>query len=278
MSDAVSINEGRHTFLSRLFKLVDLVVTLLLWSYFTVGFVVFFAPFYGVATLLASDRARAFQRLNHYFYRGFFRLCRLTMPRLKMRIDPALADVRSAVIVCNHVSYIDPLLMISLFARHTTIVKARLFHIPIFGWMLRMSGYLSAESQGSLAEHMVEQMERMPDFLSDGGNLFVFPEGTRSRDGTLGAFNSGAFKIAKLCRAPLAVVRIVHSDRLFAPGRFLLNTCGANTITVQLLDVITPDYDSFTFSSNELIGQVRSLLESFSQADPVGALSQPHGI
>ena len=267
MSEALSINEGRHSFLSRL---IDLLVTLLLWSYFTVGFVVLFAPFYAVATILASDRARAFQRLNHYFYRGFFRLCRLTMPRLKMHIDPALADVHSAVIVCNHVSYIDPLLMISLFARHTTIVKARLFHIPIFGWMLKMSGYLPSESQGSLAESMVEQMERMPDFLSGGGNLFVFPEGTRSRDGTLGAFNFGAFKIAKLLRAPIAVVRIVHSDRLFAPGRFLFNACQANTITIQLLDVITPDYGSSEFSSDELIGQVRLLLESSSQADPMG--------
>lgn len=277
MSDAVSINEGRHTFLSPLIKLVDLLVTLLLWSYFTVGFVVFFAPFYIVATLLASDRAQAFQRLNHYFYRGFFRLCRLTMPRLKIHIDPALADVHSAVIVCNHISYIDPLLMISLFSRHTTIVKARLFHIPVFGWMLKMSGYLPAESKGSLAEHMVKQMERMQDFLADGGNLFVFPEGTRSRDGTLGAFNPGAFKIAKLCRAPLAVVRIVHSDRLFTPGRFLFNACGATTITVQLLDMTTPNYDRVDFSSNELIGQVRSQLESASHADTVDIFSRPHG-
>jgi 1-acyl-sn-glycerol-3-phosphate acyltransferase len=199
------------------------------------------------------------------------------MPRLKMRIDPALADVRSAVIVCNHVSYIDPLLMISLFSRHTTIVKARLFHIPIFGWMLKMSGYLPAESQGALAAHLVEQMEGMPDFLAEGGNLFVFPEGTRSRDGALGPFNSGAFKIAKLCRAPLAVVRIVHSDRLFTPGRFLFNTCQANTLTVQLLDVITPTYDSLEFSSNELIGHVRLLLESFPQADSMGASSRPQG-
>jgi 1-acyl-sn-glycerol-3-phosphate acyltransferase len=262
-----SINYGRHSSFCLFSKLRDLLVTLLLWSYFTVGFIVFFAPFYVVTTLLASDRARAFQRLNHFFYRGFFGLCRLTMPRLKMDIDPALADLRSVVIVCNHISYIDPLLMISFFARHTTIVKTRLFHIPIFGWMLQLSGYLPSESQGSLAGCMVEQMERMPDFLSGGGNLFVFPEGTRSRDGTLGAFHSGAFKIAKLCRAPIAVVRILHSDRLFTPGRFLFNTSQANTITVQLLEVITPAYDRLECSPHELIRHVRSVLESY----PMGA-------
>ncbi|MDY0282811.1 MAG: hypothetical protein RBR35_19945, partial [Salinivirgaceae bacterium] len=97
------------------FTLVDLLATLLLWTYFTAGFAVLFAPFYVLAAMLASDRARAFQRLNHLFYRGFFRLCRITMPRQKWHIDPAMAAVRSTVVVCNHLSYIDPLLLISLF-------------------------------------------------------------------------------------------------------------------------------------------------------------------
>lgn len=262
-------NLGRHPSLTWVFKLVDLVVTLLLWSYFTVGFVVLFAPFYVLATILASDRARAFQRLNHLFYRGFFRLCRLTIPRQKWRIDPALGTVRSAVVVCNHVSYIDPLLLISLFARHTTIVKNRLFHIPIFGWMLKMSGYLPADSQGPLAELMVEQLEHMSSFLAGGGNLFVFPEGTRSRNDALGALNPGAFKIARLCRVPLAVVRIENSDRLFTPGRFLFNTCQANTITVRLLTQVTPPYDSAAFSVKEVMTQVHALLEGSTKMDPL---------
>lgn len=250
-------------------KMIDCTVTLLLWTYFTIGFVALFAPFYVFATVLAFDRARAFQRLNHFFYRGFFRLCRLTMPRQKWRIDPALRTVRSAVVVCNHVSYIDPLLMISLFPRHTTVVKNRLFHIPIFGWMLKISGYLPADSKGPLAERMVERLENMPGFIAGGGNLFVFPEGTRSRNGALGTLNPGAFKIARLCRAPLAVVRIENSNRLFTPDRFLLNTCQANTITVRLLAQVRPPYDSAEFSVKELMARVRALLEAPAETDPL---------
>ncbi len=264
-----SHNSDQNPSLTWVFKLVDLVVTLLLWSYFTVGFVVLFAPFYVLVTILASDRARAFQRLNHFFYRGFFWLCRLTIPRQEWRIDPALGTVRSSVVVCNHVSYIDPLLLISLFARHTTIVKNRLFRIPIFGWMLKMSGYLPADSQGPLAERLVEQLEHMSSFLAGGGNLIVFPEGTRGRDGALGVLNPGAFKIARLCRAPLAVVRIENSDRLFTPGRFLFNTCQANTITARLLTQVTPPYDSAAFSVKEVMAQVRALLEGPTKEDPL---------
>lgn len=241
--------------------LIDLLATLSIWGYFTAGFVVLFAPFYLLAAGVARDRQRAFQCLNHFFYRGFFLICRLVMPLQTWRIDPAVRAVRASVIVCNHVSYIDPLLLISLFARHTTIVKNRLFRIPLFGWMLGLSGYLPAASEGRLADAMVACMAAMPAFLATGGNLIVFPEGTRSRTGAVGEFNAGAFKIARLCGAPMAVVAIDNSDRLFTPGRFRFNTCRANTITVRLLARLTPSYESAQFSVKALMGQVHRLLD-----------------
>ncbi|MDA8137514.1 MAG: lysophospholipid acyltransferase family protein [Desulfobacteraceae bacterium] len=246
--------------------IIDPVVTLLLWSYFTIGFVMFFAPFYLLAAVASQERARAFQWLNHLFYRGFFGWCRIIMPLQQWRIDPALKSVRGAVVVCNHLSYIDPLLLISLFGRHTTIVKNRLFSIPIFGWMLGLSGYLPSASQGRLAQRMVERMEEMPGFLAGGGNLIVFPEGTRSRTGEIGELNAGAFKIARMCRAPLAVAAIGGSDRLFTPGRFRFNACQANTITVRLVTKLTPDYNSPNFSVKGLMGQVKELLAAAAAA------------
>lgn len=239
---------------------VDLLVTLLLWSYFTVGFVLLFAPFYLLAAAAASDRAGTFQRLNHFFYRGFFLLCRVVMPRQRWRMDPALKRVRASVVVCNHVSYIDPLLLIAQFPRHTTIVKNRLFSIPVFGRMLELSGYIPAAAHGCLAEKMVACIENMPDFLAAGGNLIVFPEGTRSRTGVVGALNPGAFKIARRFRAPIAVAAIENSHRLFTPGRFVFNACRANTIRVRLLARLTPDYDSAVFSTKALTDEVRALL------------------
>jgi 1-acyl-sn-glycerol-3-phosphate acyltransferase len=240
---------------------VDAAVTVVLWTYFTLGFVVLFAPLYLLAAALASDRARACQRHNHLFFRGFFRLCRVLMPRQRWEVDPALAAVAGSVVVCNHLSYLDPLLMIALFPRHTTIVKERLFRIPLFGGALRLSGYLASTSAGPEAERMLEQLERMPAFLAGGGNLFVFPEATRSRDGAVGPLNAGAFKIARLCRAPVAVASIENTQRLFTPGRFLFDTCRANTITVKLLTQFTPAYDGPDFSTRALMAQVRALLE-----------------
>ena len=89
---------------------------------------------------------------------------------------------------------------------------------------------------------MLDQMETMPGFLRKGGNLFVFPEGTRSRDGKLGALNRGALKIARLCKAPVYVLRLSNTDKLFAPGKFMFQTRVKNTITLKIIDRIEPDY------------------------------------
>jgi 1-acyl-sn-glycerol-3-phosphate acyltransferase len=242
-------------------KGIDLLVTLILWAYFTAGFAALFGPFYLLAAVFAPDRQRAFQKLNYLFFRSFFQLCRLLTPRQTWRIDPAIRNIRSSVIVCNHISYIDSILLVSLFARHTTIVKNRLFHFPILKRVMVLAGYLPAASEGPQAELMVKRMATLPAFLASGGNLIVFPEGTRSRNGSVGPFNTGAFKIAKMCRAPVAVLRMRNTDRLFTPERFRFNTCEANTITVDLLALLTPDYNGTRFPIKPLMDQVHALYQ-----------------
>ncbi len=239
----------------------DLIVTLLLWSYFTLGFIVFFSPFYLAAYLFSENRENSFQRLNHHFYKGFFFLIRVFIPGQKWRISDEIESIRSSVIVCNHLSYLDPLLLISLFKQPKTIVKSTFFRVPIFGWIMKQSGFIPSTSGGGLSELMIESLETMDDFLASGGNLFIFPEGTRSRDGTIGRLNKGAFKIANLRRTPIKVLFIRNTNKLFTPGKFLFNTMVSNTITVELIDSIDPEYQSRYFSVSDLMSRVRSLLQ-----------------
>jgi len=237
-------------------------VTLLLWGYFTLGFLIIFSPFYLAAYLFSENRENSFQRLNHQFYKGFFFLIRIFIPGQKWHIAGEIKSIRSSVIVCNHLSYLDPLLLISLYPRHKTIVKSTFFNVPIFGWMLKRSGYIPSTSEGRLSELMIDSFDTMDDFLASGGNLFIFPEGTRSRDGSISRLNRGAFKIAKLCQTPIKVLYINNTNKLFTPGKFLFNTLVSNTITVEPITGIEPDYQSDKFSISELMSQVRSLLEN----------------
>lgn len=241
--------------------LLDLSVTLVLWSYYTVGFVIFFAPFYFLAYCFVRNRQSAFQKLNHIFYRGFFGIMKRLIPACRWRIPKEVREIRSSVIVCNHRSYIDSILLISIFARHTTIAKDRLFGIPVFGTMLTLSGYIPSKAGGRFAELMLDLIARMKAFIASGGNVFIFPEGTRSRDGHIGSLNKGAFKIARICKAPVMVLFIENTDRLFPPGKFLFNAHSPVTITLTKVSEITPDYLSDDFSINALMAHVRDLLE-----------------
>ena len=104
---------------------------------------------------------------------------------------------------------------------------------------------------------MIEQMETMEPYFRAGGNLFVFPEGTRSRDGKFGTLNKGALKIARLYKVPIYVLKLCNTDKLFTPGKFFFNTRIDNTISVKIIDCIEPDYQNAPPSTAELEQRVR---------------------
>ncbi len=217
-------------------RLIDVGVTLICWTYFTLGFVFLFSYRYCIAYLFSARREIAFQRLTSLFYRRFFQLLRVTAPSHHWWIDKRITGLRSSVIVCNHLSYLDPILLISLLERQKTIVKTKFFKVPIFGWLIRNAGYFPADGEGKFGGMMIDQVEQMNEYLAQGGNLFVFPEGTRSRNGAVGPLNRGALKIARLCRAPIYVLHLTGTDKLFTPGKFFFNTRMDNTISLEIVD------------------------------------------
>ena len=244
----------------------SLLFTLTLWAYFTAGFVAFFSPFYLWAAITATDRAARFRQLNSRFCQGFFGLAKALMPGWRWHIDPRVTAQEGCLIVCNHVSYIDSILLISLYRRHTTIAKARLFSIPVFGRMLRASGYLPASAEGNLAGLMVDRMASLPHDLTRGANLIVFPEGTRSRDGQIGAFNRSAFKIARRLERPIQVLAVQGSDGLFRPGRFVFNALGRGVVRVDWVGAVAVPADiSGKAAEATMMADTRNLLENHLQ-------------
>jgi 1-acyl-sn-glycerol-3-phosphate acyltransferase len=241
--------------------LVDVFVTILMWSYFTAGFLLFFAPRYGWALLRAGDREVAFQLLNQRFFRGFMRLLRLITPRLTLRIHPDIGAIHSSIVIANHLSYLDPLLLISLFKKQKTIVKKTFFQVPIFSFLLRRSGYIPSNNGGEDKSLILRDVEAIKEYLASGGNVFIFPEGTRSRTGRLGPFNKGAFSIAYYCRAPIECLLIRETNRLFVPGRSWFNTCVPNTIEVKKIGSFSPDYGDPDFHLSTLIREIHTLYE-----------------
>ncbi len=239
---------------------VNFCLTLGLWVYFTLGYLllmfVLFIPCY--LKLKAGDAV--LQKLFHVHLKFFFVLVDFVSPGVRFAVSEDVRGLRSSIIVCNHLSYLDPILMVSLFPRQTTIVKNTFFSVPIFGWFLRKAGYVPSSPAEMYGPAMINHLESIKRQLAAGGNLFVFPEGTRGRQGRIAPFNKGVFSIARYCNTGLKLVLIRNTDRLFRPGSFSFETRGKFTVSMELIGSLTED-DLKNFSIGASADQARTLFE-----------------
>ena len=183
------------------------------------------------------------------------------MPRARLRAPDRreLRKRRGTVVVCNHISFLDPLLLLSLLPRPITIVRPDFFRVPIFGWLLRGAGFLGPD----LFAEGQPWVERIARHLRAGGNLLIFPEGTRSRDGSLAPFKKGAFYLARVLATPILVLRVRGTNHLFAPGRLVFDATATEPIEVRQLATLSPA-EAEAETSHELTQRVRELYETSS--------------
>jgi 1-acyl-sn-glycerol-3-phosphate acyltransferase len=126
----------------------------------------------------------------------------------------------SYVFLSTHQSYMDiPAMLGYLPAQLRIAAKKSLFRIPFMGWHLTRAGHIPIDR--SSTENAVASMQRAASYLKDGICAFVFPEGTRSRDGYLHKFKKGGFKLAVQAGAPIIPVTIIGSRQALPPDEII---------------------------------------------------------
>jgi len=178
----------------------------LYWSFFAVSLPFWFVP-QAVLFVLAwpFDRRRVLVHLyaclwgvSYAWCNPFWRLTVTGRDRLPWR--------GPAVIVANHLSILDILVLYGLFRPFKWVSKASNFRIPFVGWNMRLNDYVQIRRGDR--ESIKEMMAHCRAHLAAGSPILIFPEGTRSPDGVLQEFRVGAFKLAVEANCPVIPVAV----------------------------------------------------------------------
>jgi len=116
--------------------------------------------------------------------------------RFKVRGDESIPLAGPAVLVCNHVSFVDAVLLMAASPRPIYFVMDhRIFRIPLLGTIFRLAKAIPVAPRSEDPATYEQAFERAAQVLKEGDLLAIFPEGGLTRDGTLQEFKGGVMKI-----------------------------------------------------------------------------------
>jgi 1-acyl-sn-glycerol-3-phosphate acyltransferase len=143
------------------------------------------------------------------------------------------------IVLCNHQSLFDiPALIATLPGSFRIVAKRELFRIPIFGWALRLAGFVGIDR--SRRDRAIASLARGAREIENGRSLVMFVEGTRSPDGHLGPLKKGPFHLAQQTGARLLPVTFSGS-RAVLPRQGWLPRAGVIDVHVgEPLPPISP--------------------------------------
>ena len=159
------------------------------------------------------------------------------------------------VMVANHLSLLDILVLFRLFTHFKWVSKIENFRLPCVGWNMSLNGYIRLKRGDR--ESVMRMLEECEQTLAAGSAIMMFPEGTRSPTGELRAFKPGAFELALRARKPILPIAIQGTSDALPKRGFVLR--GRHPIRISVLDPIP--YEKFAGSSSqELTGQVHGVI------------------
>ncbi len=172
-----------------------------------------------VATLAAGafGGRPASARVMRWWGRAFVRLGGWAVATEGAERLPA----EGAILVANHQSLVDIPLLVAAFDREVKfLAKAELGRIPVFGRSMRAAGNLFVDREDP--RDAVRVIREAAAAMRRGEMIVIFPEGTRSADGSIGEFKPGAFFIARKTGAPLLPVYVGGSAAALPKGSFVV--------------------------------------------------------
>lgn len=149
-------------------------------------------PYTALLNVLRCDKQQKAESLRKLLYRlTRFVVFQHGIPGVRCTVDRGGETFdRPAVIICNHQSHLDLMLMLSQTPKMIVLTNDWVWNSPFFGKVLQNAEYYPV-SMG-----IDSMLPKLKDLVERGYSIAVYPEGTRSKDCRIGRFHKGAFHIA----------------------------------------------------------------------------------
>jgi 1-acyl-sn-glycerol-3-phosphate acyltransferase len=209
-----------------------------IWSWFALGLIILvWTPTVAVVRLVTMPFDKGAYAAGYLFRKLTVVHERLT-PLWKFRTSGTLPDDmrRPYVVVSNHESFVDILLISHLPTEMKWMSKIELFRIPLAGWMMWLSRDIPLErgDATSTAKALDAARERLATKVS----VMIFPEGTRSKTGELRPFKTGAFRLAIEAQVPILPLAVYGTRDALRKHDWRL---GYSEAEVRVLDPISTE-------------------------------------
>jgi 1-acyl-sn-glycerol-3-phosphate acyltransferase len=157
------------------------------------------------------------------------------------------------IFISNHASMTDIFVIYFIRRQFRWLSKIEVFKIPVIGGCMKMAGYIPIlRGDRSSLQHAMNNAKQK---IEGGISMFFFPEGTRSVDGKLRPFKSGAFKLAEETGVAISPITLTGTEKLLTKGSA---TPHSAHVSVHIAPPMRPRVGE---SSEEFILRCRNTIE-----------------
>jgi len=226
------------------------------WVYMAVSLMAFwFAVVIPWLVIAPFDRRRIFS--HWYAYTWACHYIRIS-PFWRVEVEGVekIDDDVPYVMVANHQSIADIMVLFTLRKQFRWVAKDSVFKVPFLGWMMRMANYVAIK-RGDRASRE-KMMDECKAHLAMGNPVMMFPEGTRSETTQMRSFKRGAFRLAVDTASPVLPIIIDGTRHALPKNSWIFNQTGKLTIRIRVLDPIRPD--EFEHDVGRMMHSTRELM------------------
>lgn len=180
--------------------------TILGFSLFGLGGIILYLTLFQLVALVSRDKFKRQNRIRsviRHTFKAFLRMLEL-FGVLKVETShlESLHDLRGALIICNHPSLLDVVILVSRLQNVQCVVKNELWMNPLIGGVVRAAGYIRNDIDPEIFLKDCKQQ------LDAGENIIIFPEGTRSLSMQPIKFHRGVGNLALAAKANIQALTL----------------------------------------------------------------------